>query len=103
MEKRWRSTIEGVVADGIAAGEIAQTDAEDFAITWAVLLDGLSIQVALNDPTVDPERAFDIAMTFAEQALDLPAQLKPPGRRSPSHKAASPPKKTTSGRPVGHG
>ena len=29
-----------------------------FAITFAALLDGLSIQVALEDPVVDPDRAF---------------------------------------------
>ena len=72
LEKRWRSTIEGVVTDGIASGEIDKVDAEDFAITWAVLLDGLSIQVALKDPIVDPDRAFAIAMTFAQQGLGLP-------------------------------
>ncbi len=71
LDKRWRSTIAGVVSDGIDAEEIEPVDAEDFAVTWAVLLDGLSIQVALKDPIVDHERAFDIAMTFAEQALAL--------------------------------
>jgi AcrR family transcriptional regulator len=71
LEKRWRSTIAGVVSDGVEAGEIDWVDADDFAVTWAVLLDGLSIQVALEDPIVDPERAFDIAVTFAEQALAL--------------------------------
>ncbi len=81
LERRWRSTIEGVVADGIKAGEIKKVDAEDFAVTWAVLLDGLSIQVALDDPIVDSERAFDIAMTFAEQALDL-APPKVPARKT---------------------
>jgi AcrR family transcriptional regulator len=85
LDKRWRSTIAGVVADGVAAGEIAEVDAEDFAIAWAVLLDGLSIQVALKDPVVDPERAFDIAMRFAEQALELtPADGSPQkSKRSP--------------------
>jgi AcrR family transcriptional regulator len=76
LEKRWRSTIAGVVADGIAANEIGDVDALDFAIAWAVLLDGLSIQVALKDPIVDPERAFDIAMDFAEQALGLPQKAR---------------------------
>ena len=76
LEKRWRSTIASVVADGIAANEIGAVDALDFAIAWAVLLDGLSIQVALKDPIVDPERAFDIAMDFAEQTLGLPQKAR---------------------------
>ena len=79
LDKRWRSTIAGVVADGIAANEIGDVDALDFAIAWAVLLDGLSIQVALKDPTVDPERAFDIAMDFAERALGLPQKARHKG------------------------
>ncbi|HEY7043634.1 MAG TPA: TetR/AcrR family transcriptional regulator [Nocardioidaceae bacterium] len=77
LERRWRSTIAGVVADGIEAGEIEPVDADDFAVTWAVLLDGLSIQVALNDPIVDPNRAFEIAMSFAERALALPPKRRP--------------------------
>ena len=90
LERRWRSTIEGVVADGIKAGEIKKVDAEDFAVTWAVLLDGLSIQVALDDPIVDSERAFTIAMTFAEQALALPParRAKDGQRRQRSGKSA---------------
>jgi AcrR family transcriptional regulator len=74
LERRWRSTIEGVVQDGIDAGEIKPVDAEDFAVTWDVLLDGLSIQVALRDEKVDAERAFRIAMSFADSALGLPAR-----------------------------
>jgi AcrR family transcriptional regulator len=77
LEKRWRTTIAGVVRDGVTAKEIRKVDADDFAITWAVLLDGLSIQVALKDELVNPERAFAIAMGFAEHALGLPA---PPRR-----------------------
>jgi hypothetical protein len=91
LEKRWRSTISGVVSDGVAAEEIEPVDAEDFAVTWAVLLDGLSIQVALKDPIVDPDRAFDIAMTFAEQALALSPARRPAknsSRRSNQRKVA---------------
>jgi AcrR family transcriptional regulator len=73
LERRWRSTIEDVVQEGIDAGEIEPVDAEDFAVTWAVLLDGLSIQVALRDEKVDADRAFRIAMNFADSALDLPS------------------------------
>jgi AcrR family transcriptional regulator len=73
LERRWRSTIAGVVRSGVESGEIAPVDADRFAVTWGVLLDGLSIQVALQDEMVDQEVAFEIAMSFAEQALALPA------------------------------
>jgi hypothetical protein len=44
-------------------------DATDFAITLSALLDGLAIQIALDDPVVDPLRAFEASMRFAAQAL----------------------------------
>jgi AcrR family transcriptional regulator len=71
LDQRWRDTIARVVRDGQAAGEIGDVDADAFAITFAVLLDGLSIQVALKDPVVDADRAFAIAMKFAAGELDV--------------------------------
>jgi AcrR family transcriptional regulator len=71
LDQRWRDTIAGVVRDGQDSGELGDVDADSFAITFAALLDGLSIQVALEDPVVDPDRAFAIAMGFAATALDV--------------------------------
>ena len=74
LDQRWRDTIAQVVRDGQAAGEIGRSvDADAFAITFSALLDGLSIQVALRDEKVGFERAFDIAMSYADNALGLPA------------------------------
>jgi AcrR family transcriptional regulator len=72
LDQHWRDTIARVVRDGQAAGELGDVDADSFAITFSALLDGLSIQVALEDPVVDPERAFAIAMKFAANELDVP-------------------------------
>ncbi|CAN5526845.1 TetR/AcrR family transcriptional regulator [soil metagenome] len=69
LDQRWRDVIARVVRDGQAAGELGKVDAEDFAVTFSALLDGLSIQVALRDPVVDPDRAFAIAMRFAATSL----------------------------------
>jgi AcrR family transcriptional regulator len=69
LDQRWRDVIERVVHDGVEAGEIAAVDAEEFAVTFSCLLDGLSIQVALKDPVVVPERAFRVAMSFASREL----------------------------------
>lgn len=71
LDQRWRDTIARVVKDGIEAGEIEPLDADGFSVTFSALLDGLTIQVALRDPVVDPERAFTIAMTFAARELGL--------------------------------
>ena len=70
LDQRWRDTIAQVVRDGQVSGEIGRSvDADTFAITFSALLDGLSIQVALQDPVVDAERAFGIAMAVAAREL----------------------------------
>jgi AcrR family transcriptional regulator len=69
LDQRWRAMIARVVRDGMYAGEIGTVDAEEFAIAFAALLDGLSIQTALDDPVVDGARAYQVAMRFASTAL----------------------------------
>ena len=69
MDQRWREVIAEIVRDGQAAGEFGPADIEDFAITWGALLDGLSIQVALEDPAVSSPRAVAIAMRLAAERL----------------------------------
>ncbi|MBA3719779.1 MAG: TetR family transcriptional regulator C-terminal domain-containing protein [Nocardioidaceae bacterium] len=69
LEQRWRDLIARVVRDSVDDGEIDEVDADDFAVTFAALLDGLSIQVALADPVLDQARAQEIAMRFAATSL----------------------------------
>jgi len=76
LDEQWRAMIARIVDDAVAAQEIKKTDSRAFALTWCALLDGLCIQVALEDPAVDPARAADIALDLAYQALGL-------GRRRP--------------------
>jgi AcrR family transcriptional regulator len=83
LDQRWRDTVTGVIRAAQDSGEISsEVDVETFVLTFASLLDGLSIQVALIDPTVDPERAFSLAMRYVSTALGL--EWKPPRRRSGS-------------------
>jgi AcrR family transcriptional regulator len=72
LDGRWRAMIVDVVKAGQAGGEIGKVNARAFALTFAALLDGLSIQVALGDPEVDSDRAYAMAMSFAERELGLP-------------------------------
>ena len=68
-DERWRDAIRSIVLAGQEAGEFAPVDADDFTITLASLLDGLAIQIALDDPQVPPQRAYDVAMRFAAGQL----------------------------------
>jgi AcrR family transcriptional regulator len=71
LDGRWRDMIVSVIAAGQATGEIGPVDARAFALTFSALLDGLSIQVALQDPELDADSAYQVAMTYAAQELGL--------------------------------
>jgi len=73
LDARWRR----MIADAVESAELdSEVDAKMFALEFSALLDGLSIQVALEDPEVDAKVAYDIAMRFAERELNLPADTK---------------------------
>jgi AcrR family transcriptional regulator len=73
LDARWRK----MIVDAIKSAELdAKVNARMFALEFAALLDGLSIQVALDDPEVDSDLAYEIAMHFAERELDLPPEKK---------------------------
>ena len=74
LDARWRS----MIVDAIKSADLdADVDARMFALEFSALLDGLSIQVALEDPEVDSTVAYDVAMRFAERELNLPAEATP--------------------------
>jgi len=68
-DERWREMVSSLVTDGQEAGEFRVVDADNFAILLCSLLDGLAIQIALDDPVVGPERAFDLCMQFIAEQL----------------------------------
>jgi AcrR family transcriptional regulator len=73
LDARWRN----MIINAIKSGDVdVDVDARMFALEFSALLDGLSIQVALEDPEVDSEVAYDIAMRFAERELNLPQAKK---------------------------
>jgi AcrR family transcriptional regulator len=73
LDARWRK----MIVDAIKSAELdTKVNARLFALEFAALLDGLSIQVALDDPEVDSDLAYDIAMRFAERELNLPPAKK---------------------------
>ena len=71
LDAQWRDLIARVVQDGIDNGEIEKVDVQDFAVMWGSLLDGLVIQVSLDDPVVDLAFARRIALETADKELGL--------------------------------
>jgi AcrR family transcriptional regulator len=82
-DERWRDAIRSIVLAGEEVGEFAPVDADDFTITLAGLLDGLAVQIALEDPEVSPQRAYELAMRFAagELGFDWEPAPKRAGKR----------------------
>lgn len=75
LDARWRA----MIVDAVRSDEDELDPVVNprmFALEFAALLDGLSIQVALEDPEVDSEVAYDIAMRFAERELNLATAVK---------------------------
>src|ERR1700727_1525620 len=70
FDERWRETIETTVLAGQEAEEFSATvDAPAFAVTLSAMLDGMAVQIALEDPDVPPARAYDLAMRYASGQL----------------------------------
>jgi AcrR family transcriptional regulator len=71
LDARWRA----MIVDAVKSADLdTDIDIRTFALEFSALLDGLSIQVALDDPEVDSSVAYDVAMRFAERELNLPAE-----------------------------
>lgn len=68
-DERWRDVLVSLIRAGQMAGEFAETDADSFAITLSALLDGLTVQITLEDPAVDPAGAFALCMRCAARHL----------------------------------
>ena len=71
LDQQWRDLVARVVRAGVEAGEVGEVDVEEFTIMWAALLDGLVVQVALDDPVVDGALARRIALDVACRELGL--------------------------------
>lgn len=77
LDARWRRMIVDAIKSAEASDELdVEVDARMFALEFAALLDGLSIQVALEDPEIDSDLAYTIAIRFAERELGLPPERK---------------------------
>jgi AcrR family transcriptional regulator len=81
FDEHWRETIRSIVREGQATGEFAEVDVEDFAVAFSALLDGLAIQIALEDPVVDERRAFELSMGLASKELGFSWEPSPRAQR----------------------
>ena len=76
LDQRWRAQLADIVRGGQGSGEFTSTaDADELALRLATLIDGLAIQVIMNDPEVSSHRMHRTCMEVA--ALLLGFELEP--------------------------
>lgn len=71
LDRRWRSTIADVVRTGQRRGVFADIDPADFALELAALMDGLAVQVVLDDTEVSRDRMRRILLDQAMRRLEF--------------------------------
>jgi AcrR family transcriptional regulator len=70
LDERWRSQVAEIVRTGKESGEFtSDVEVDELALRLACLIDGLAIQVVMNDPKVTPERMHRACMEVAAREL----------------------------------
>jgi AcrR family transcriptional regulator len=69
LDARWRGAIASIIREGQRRGEFVGGDPEDLTLLVSSLLDGLMIQVAMQDPEVTPPRAREMSLSVLEREL----------------------------------
>jgi AcrR family transcriptional regulator len=73
LDLRWRDTIAGLIAEGVAAGEFDCPDPEAAAWRITALIDGLSVQTTVHRGVLTRGKAEAWAYDQAARELGIPA------------------------------
>jgi AcrR family transcriptional regulator len=79
-DARWRSGLQRLVSEGVAAGEFRSDNPKESALRIAVVLDGLAVASQVRG-TVSRGRAALWADEHAARELGLPRPVLPPAQR----------------------
>jgi len=71
LDRRWRWTIADIVRTGQRSGEFGGVDADDFALRLASLIDGLALQVVLEDEEVSADKMRSVCTDFSRRELNV--------------------------------
>jgi AcrR family transcriptional regulator len=74
LDRQWRRSIADVIIRGRESGEFPDgLGAEDLGIAIAAMIDGLAIQVLMNDTAFTPSSVRDLCMAAASRMVGLTA------------------------------
>lgn len=72
LDRRWRTTIADIVREGQRAGVFGRAlDPNEFALRLGALMDGLVIQMLLDDPDIDAAKMRRLCLETATRQLDF--------------------------------
>jgi AcrR family transcriptional regulator len=77
LNARWAADLSSLVLFGSERGEFAAVDAGRFSEEFLAVLDGLSLHVLHDTPTLDPQRAAAFATSIAATQLGFDAKTVP--------------------------
>jgi len=69
LDKRWRAAIAEIIRGGQESGEFPPGDADELALRIGALIDGLAIQVMMNDSEVTPRHMRDACLEVAAREI----------------------------------
>ena len=77
VEGRWRTLLTEVIEEGRSTGEFTTDSAEDAALVLGAMIDGLAVQVTIEDPAVGRERMLRVCVSSAETLLHADLSAHP--------------------------
>ncbi|MBI3648257.1 MAG: TetR family transcriptional regulator C-terminal domain-containing protein [Actinobacteria bacterium] len=78
LDRRWRQSIAEVIHRGRSTGEFPEgTDADELGMQIGALIDGLAVQVLMNDTTLSPARMRQVCMDVAARLIGFAPEPVP--------------------------
>jgi hypothetical protein len=78
LDRRWRQSIADVIRHGRSTGEFAEgEDADELGLQLGALIDGLAVQVLMNDSTLSPTRMQRVCLDIASKLIGFALQPSP--------------------------
>jgi len=78
LDRRWRQSIADIIRNGRESGEFPDgNDADDLGMELGALIDGLAVQVLLNDTVLTPQRMKEVCLDVASRLIGFTLEPAP--------------------------
>ena len=79
LDRRWRRSIADIVRHGRSTGEFSENgvDADELGLRIGAFIDGLAIQVLMNDTSMPPERMQQVCREVAANMIGFSLDAEP--------------------------